>query len=274
MESNQTPYARYLGVWYSDDDKLDDLSIYSITEEYVCFSMDIYRIASITAIAECYDEVFKFNSFGPPLSGSIRLYDAFITVTIERSNFDYIKKGETFTFIIETEKDTNSEFQVNLEDTPIEEFIVSEQQNSNCYNRESKNNHTITEIQKYVNIIKEEQNSYTHIEGNEYADYLNNEKLVIRCGSIYYAEIEGPIIFTLFLNEYEELMYAEVIQYRHPYYTIYFENDNVLCLYFGEEIYRDTSEMNENMLNAISLCLTSAYRENEINSLMMMPQDK
>ena len=97
------PNQTYLGTWYTDDFKLDVLNILEISEDKIDFSMGIYRITSITATAENDGGVYKFTTEGPPLSGTLEFRESSISVIIDDSNFEYIKAGNIYSFIVKSE---------------------------------------------------------------------------------------------------------------------------------------------------------------------------
>ena len=64
----------------------------------------------------------------------------------------------------------------------------------------------------------------------------------------------------MYYDEKEQLIFADIIQFRHPSYCIYFYNDTVIRLAEGELFDQSIQEiLNDFMRNAIRLCMENAY---------------
>jgi hypothetical protein len=97
------------------------------------------------------------------------------------------------------------------------------------------------------------------IQGKAYADYYDGDELVYRRGNEYYKEIEGDVFYYLFYDKEGRLIYADILQYRHPTYCIYFYNGTAIRLTRGERENEEETVFDEYMINAITLCLENAY---------------
>ena len=101
-----------------------------------------------------------------------------------------------------------------------------------------------------------------------YRDYYDGDSLLCREGNEYYDKIEGIVGYSLYYDEDGSLVFAEILQYRHQSYCIYFCNGAVIRLTVGIHWSKEESGtkgdggvdvLDENMLNAIGLCLDNAY---------------
>jgi hypothetical protein len=93
----------YFGVWYiSEDQSLGggnyetELTIQSATEKTVTFDLSFYRLAALEkVVANIEGDAARFidESYGR-IVGSLKFIDETIVVSIEKSNFEYIKPQE------------------------------------------------------------------------------------------------------------------------------------------------------------------------------------
>ena len=103
--------------------------------------------------------------------------------------------------------------------------------------------------------------NFTYADGDVYKDYFDGKSLVYREGDMeYYDEIEGPVFYKLYYGIDGRLVFAEITQYRHPFYFIYFERDKAIRLIAGDIGNSEEEVFDDLMVNAISLCLENAYR--------------
>lgn len=105
---------------------------------------------------------------------------------------------------------------------------------------------------------------FTLSDGGAYRDYYDDDILVYRRGEVkYYDKIEGCILYYLYYDKEGRLIYADIVQYRHPYYCIYFYNDKYgdkfIRLITGERTNKEEVFLDELMINAIKLCFENAY---------------
>ena len=98
------PDRSYHGTWYTDEYKLDDLTIFEMSEEKISFTLGIYRTVNITATAKNNeDEIKYFESESEPLiTGTLSFYEDSILVTIIESEFEYILAGTTYNFVVKS----------------------------------------------------------------------------------------------------------------------------------------------------------------------------
>lgn len=100
------PDQSYIGIWYTDQDKSDDLNISEITADAVKFEMGVFRTASISATAKIENNEIKFGPdispdySGPSLSGTLEFHKDSVSVAITESGFEYIKAGTVFNFTV------------------------------------------------------------------------------------------------------------------------------------------------------------------------------
>ena len=100
----------------------------------------------------------------------------------------------------------------------------------------------------------------TYKKHGDYEELYDGDRLVRRDGHEFYDEIEGIVAYSLYYDDEERLIFADIIQYRHPSYCIYFYNDIVVRLAEGEFFDQTIHEiLNDFMLNAIRLCTENAY---------------
>ena len=115
----------------------------------------------------------------------------------------------------------------------------------------------------------------TFIDNDVYQDYYDGSTLVYREGGVeYYDKLEGAVMFDLYYDNEERLVYAEITQYRYHTYSIYFFDEKILFLIVGsnhdEEGWRclKENELDEYMKNAVNLCLENAYNLLRVKSTM------
>jgi len=100
---------------------------------------------------------------------------------------------------------------------------------------------------------------FSRTEAKDYEDLYNGETIIFRTGNEYSDKLEGEIIYEIYYNEDGCMIYAEVIQYRYLSYSIYFNNDEFVCLITGERTNEKEKTLDEFMTNAVRLCLENAY---------------
>lgn len=93
-----------------------------------------------------------------------------------------------------------------------------------------------------------------------YSDYYDGDSLVYRRGYEYYDKIEVDVAYYLYYNIEGRLIFAYIIQYRHPSYCIYFYNDTAIRLIQGERENEEETVVDEDMTHAVTLCLGNAYK--------------
>ncbi len=113
-ESTSTPvpvnsYQKYMGTWYSDVDE-NDLTIWESNNKYK-FELGIIRITTINATAEIEgNNKLRFSDTeGPNIKGTLEFKENSILVTIDESDFQYIKAGTTYNFTDHISSDIPSE---------------------------------------------------------------------------------------------------------------------------------------------------------------------
>jgi hypothetical protein len=121
-------------------------------------------------------------------------------------------------------------------------------------------NETIKGIYDRVIWIDENRNYFYHSDDGNYLDYFYDCRLVLRVGSEYSAELEGAIIYFLYYDEFENLVFAWIMQYRNSFYNIFFQCNEVLRLISGDVTNEPATVFDELMLNAIRLSLENANR--------------
>ena len=95
------PSQSYVGLWHTDDNPPNDLTILEIGS-VIKFEFGIYRLigANGTAKIENNEIVFVTDAdFG----GTMKFSENGILLTVDKSDFQYIEVGETFNFIIKKE---------------------------------------------------------------------------------------------------------------------------------------------------------------------------
>lgn len=99
----------------------------------------------------------------------------------------------------------------------------------------------VRDIDDRVSWITEHRGNYIPM-GEFYQDYYIDNNLVYRKRNIeYYDEIEGSVFYELYYDENRHSTFAEITQYRHPYYYIYFNNDTAIRLISGERTNKFTN---------------------------------
>jgi len=93
----------------------------------------------------------------------------------------------------------------------------------------------------------------------DYEELYYGDSIISRTGGEYCIEIEGAIVYELYYDEDGHMIFADITQYRHPAYCIYFHNDAVICIITGERTNEREKTYNEYMTNAVRLCLENAY---------------
>lgn len=93
------PAQSYLGTWYTDEEKLDDLVIWEITNETLKFSISIFRTVSFEATAKIeQDQIVWNDTDGIGTNGLIDFQGNSIEVIVEKSEFPYILSGSRYEF--------------------------------------------------------------------------------------------------------------------------------------------------------------------------------
>ena len=102
-ETAKTQDNNYLGTWYTDDYKLDTLTIFEIYADKIGFEMGIFRITNIVAFAIIDDNnEYKFfgSEGGAPVGGTLKLTEDSILVVIDEAKFEHIKAGTSYNFVV------------------------------------------------------------------------------------------------------------------------------------------------------------------------------
>ena len=100
----------YIGTWYANKDKLDDLKIFKIDANTIEFEMSIFRLTAVYATAKINNNEIVFGENispdydGPPLRGTLEFHKERISVTIRESGFVFIEAGTVFDFSIKDKK--------------------------------------------------------------------------------------------------------------------------------------------------------------------------
>ena len=92
------PDQSYVGVWYTDENRTDEILIYEITDNSVKFNSGIYRLFGFTATAiESDGEIVFGDGVSPDYSGPdmirgrLRFENDSVTVIYDNfGNFDYL----------------------------------------------------------------------------------------------------------------------------------------------------------------------------------------
>ena len=89
----------YLGTWYADEDQLDSIEIYEMTEDYIAFAISLYRLVCFETVAYMEADGFYWDrTDGLEMSGKMELLDDRIVMTVDESDFDYISVGTVYEF--------------------------------------------------------------------------------------------------------------------------------------------------------------------------------
>lgn len=106
---------------------------------------------------------------------------------------------------------------------------------------------------------------FTYKESEVYGDYYDSDTLVYREGNEYYDKIKGGVFYYLYYDKEGHLIYADILQYRHSTYCIYFNrfnyDDTVICIIKGERTNKAECFFDEYMINAMRLCFENAYTD-------------
>jgi hypothetical protein len=97
------PSQNYIGTWYTDEHKLDSLTILDISSGTITFEMGVFRLMGMEAVARVKDNQIEFIAIGgsnTSLNGTLEFKENSIVVTFAESDFIYIEAGTTFTFRI------------------------------------------------------------------------------------------------------------------------------------------------------------------------------
>ena len=110
--------------------------------------------------------------------------------------------------------------------------------------------------------IVEHKDEFTCIyrDNSVYKEYYNRGTIVYREGGEFYEVIEGGVVYRLYYDDSGSLVFADVAQYRHPSYCIYFNEDSVIRLSVGYPYSEEEHVFDDNMMHAIALCLDNAYK--------------
>lgn len=109
MPAPSYPDQSYVGTWYTDEDKLDDLRISEINTDTIKFEMGIFRLMGMSATAKLVNNQVKFGEDispdydGPTMSGTLEFNENSISVIIDESEFEYIKAGTVYYFTVKDE---------------------------------------------------------------------------------------------------------------------------------------------------------------------------
>ena len=103
------PSQSYVGKWGKDDDPEDSyITIWNIfdTEEWseIDFSWYIFRLISVQAHGFIRDDAIKFQTREEGISGTMTFTPNGIMLTVEQSEFEYIKAGTVFNYTIKVEE--------------------------------------------------------------------------------------------------------------------------------------------------------------------------
>jgi len=97
-------FQYYLGTWYADEDQLDSVEIFEMTEDYMTLSVTLYRLLSIDTFAFMEADGYYWDqSDGSGTSGKLELMDDGIAITIEECGLDFITPGTVYEFKIKSE---------------------------------------------------------------------------------------------------------------------------------------------------------------------------
>jgi len=108
IENLKLPSKSYEGTWYTDEYRLDSLEINDISNGTITFSMGIFRLFGMNAVAKIDGDQIKFSDFD--MNGTLEFHKDGITVTIVESDFVYIESGSTFEFGVKGEALTKADF--------------------------------------------------------------------------------------------------------------------------------------------------------------------
>jgi len=95
---------KYLGIWYTDEYKLDDLIVKDIAGDMIWFSFGLYRISSFDAVARVEDGEISFFVDDLAMSGTLEFRKSSIVITIVESEFGLVPAGRAFEFTVREEK--------------------------------------------------------------------------------------------------------------------------------------------------------------------------
>jgi len=97
---------KFIGTWYTDEDKLNSLTISEINADEVKFKMSIFRLMSLSATSKAVNNEIKWGENispdydGPAMSGTLKFNENSISVIIDESEFEYIPAGTVYNFIV------------------------------------------------------------------------------------------------------------------------------------------------------------------------------
>ncbi len=102
-------YQKYMGTWNTTDTP-NHLTIWESNNTYK-LELGIFKITTINATAEIEkNNKLKFSDTDEPdINGTLEFNENSILVTIDKSDFEYIKAGTTYNFTVQVSSDNPSE---------------------------------------------------------------------------------------------------------------------------------------------------------------------
>jgi len=97
-ETITMPSQSYIGHWYTDNDRLDDLTIHEINST-IKFELAIFRTLLTNGIAKIENDKIVFNT-DANFSGTMQFNENSILITVDESDFEYITAGTKWNFTV------------------------------------------------------------------------------------------------------------------------------------------------------------------------------
>jgi len=100
------PSQSYVGLWYDEYYPPNDLTILEIDENIIRFELGVYRIIGTAGTAYIENDKIVFDT-DAYFSGTMQFNDNSIFLTVDKSDFDYIRVGTTYDFTVKAETSTS-----------------------------------------------------------------------------------------------------------------------------------------------------------------------
>ena len=102
-ETITMPSQSYVGFWHTADNPPDDLTILEIGTSTIKFELGVFKIIGTNGTAKIENNKIAFVT-DANFSGTMEFNENNILLTVDKSEFEYIKVGRTFNFTLKVDK--------------------------------------------------------------------------------------------------------------------------------------------------------------------------